>query len=657
MLEEILQYFPIHTHSLALVSDPDGLLADEALLSALVERGFTLIQEADPVLLRQRAEQARPFTPQAPVLIITPDALETLPYDLWQQGQHLSLALHSYFPNLAYPVLRSLSPPQRARLWEAPHPSTRLGRRGTIEFLLGQVFKLPANLLDHPADFITWLDDIHRQGLTPLPEALLTPLVERLQGNQAYAGWPLNEIFQSSQAFAEFVQAQWESYIHSVHEAAAGYAIPMPALIPFDSDPGLQDALSRLVRSGRLTPLQVSEPENLPGWAAPAIRAIHEDLRPKRIDELQHTLYGQLAELSTHDRWEDWEAIARAWAALTLLWYSSNYLPTQEQQKKQETLRPALDHAFLEWLRLRYTSLAAQRLPAPHQVQHVPYYLAYLRSLGVVGKVALLILDGLSLADWELIALTWRTRHSDWHYEKQLLLAQIPTITAISRLALASGMRPADLRLPGAPRNEVEGWQAFWGREGLPENAIEAVSLALDRVAPPAVITSSHLEALCLIDHTIDDILHGSVLGASDLQASLRLWLEIGNDERPTSARLEALLDDLLERGFSIFITSDHGHCEARGMGQPAEGLVAQTRGKRARLYDDRRAAQRVQTAFPETILWEKDGLLPDDRVALMPEGRWAFTTNNETVVTHGGLTLDEVVVPLVRIQKRALHD
>jgi hypothetical protein len=89
-------------------------------------------------------------------------------------------------------------------------------------------------------------------------------------------------------------------------------------------------------------------------------------------------------------------------------------------------------------------------------------------------------------------------------------------------------------------------------------------------------------------------------------------------------------------------------------MGQPAEGLVAQTRGKRARLYDDRRAAQRVQAAFPETILWEKDGLLPDDRVALMPEGRWAFTSNNETVVTHGGLTLDEVVVPLVKIQKRA---
>ena len=35
-----------------------------------------------------------------------------------------------------------------------------------------------------------------------------------------------------------------------------------------------------------------------------------------------------------------------------------------------------------------------------------------------------------------------------------------------------------------------------------------------------------------------------------------------------------------------------------------------------------------------------------------MPENRKAFTLAEELVVTHGGFTLDEVVVPLVQINR-----
>lgn len=653
MLATLLQAFPARVHPLVLVSDPDGLLADETLLAALIERGFSIIQEADPILLRYRVEQARPFTSQHPVILIASDVLETQPYDLWQQGHRLSLDLHSYFPNLAYPILRSLSPLQRARLWEVPQPISRLGSRGSVEFLLSQVFGLSLERLHQSADFITWLDEMHKQGMMPMPETILSPLLDRLQKHPAYTGWPLQDILHSRQAFIDFIQNQWEGYIRRViREPVGEYVTSYPALIPFDSDTVLQDSLPRLVRGGSLAPLQIAQPDRLPEWAVPAIRSTHEDPRPKQVDDLHTTLFAALSNLSPGARWEAWQTIARTWAELNAVWYSPGFLPAPAQQEQQKRLQPEVDHAFAAWLHQRYAPLGAQRLPVPHHVHHVPYYLAYLRNLGAVEKVALLILDGLSLADWVLIASAWRGRHATWRFDERLLLAQIPTITAISRLALASGLRPADLSTPGAPHDEVQGWQAFWGREGLPENTMAAVSLTLDRSEPPAEISSHRLQALCLIDRTIDELLHGSVLGAADLQGSLRLWLGPDSHERHTSARLEALLDELLERDFTIFITSDHGHCEARGMGQPSEGLTAQTRGKRARLYSDRRAAQRVQVSFPETILWEKDGLLPDNLAALIPQGRQGFTTFNEAIVTHGGITLDEVIVPFVRIQK-----
>lgn len=89
-------------------------------------------------------------------------------------------------------------------------------------------------------------------------------------------------------------------------------------------------------------------------------------------------------------------------------------------------------------------------------------------------------------------------------------------------------------------------------------------------------------------------------------------------------------------------------------MGQPQEGLAVETRSKRARIYRDENAALAVQQDYPDTILWHGQGLLPDDAWVLVGNGRLAFAPKNEIVVTHGGLTLDEMVVPLIQIKPKA---
>lgn len=142
-------------------------------------------------------------------------------------------------------------------------------------------------------------------------------------------------------------------------------------------------------------------------------------------------------------------------------------------------------------------------------------------------------------------------------------------------------------------------------------------------------------------------MVHDATLGATDFQASLCVWLE------EYGKRVEEVIAGLLARDFAVYLASDHGHVEARGFGQPSEGLTVDTRGKRARIYSDYRAAVNVQQGLSETILWNQDGLLPDNVWVLMPQERSAFATFNKTVVTHGGLTLDEMVVPLVTITMR----
>ena len=150
---------------------------------------------------------------------------------------------------------------------------------------------------------------------------------------------------------------------------------------------------------------------------------------------------------------------------------------------------------------------------------------------------------------------------------------------------------------------------------------------------------------LCLVDHSIDQIVHGASLGAVDVAASLRVWLE------RVSPRLERVVEQLLRGGLTVFVASDHGHVEAWGIGQPAEGLAVATRGRQARVYRDQRLAMYVQSEYDGTVLWNRDGVLPDDVWVLLASDRSAFAPLDDTVVTHGGTTIEEVVVPLATIR------
>ncbi len=647
---ELLELFPYNAHPLYIVSDPDGLLFDESILVALIERGFTIIQETDPVLMRYRVEQTKPFRSSNPIIIITDDALETLPYDLWQQGQQIVLALHTFFPYLSYPIIRTLTPLQRVRLSQAKSPREALGERRTIEFLLEHVFGLQPNLFQQPSYFILWLDEYH-QSLAPLPEPILEQALAQLRRIPEYKAWPLKEILQDRFAYQSFIQNQWNGFLSlqtgkTVSEKSAEY------VLRFESNQGLQDALPRLLRNGSLTPIQVETKSSLPIWVMPGIFMLDESPHPRRMLELSETLNAMLSRLTPETRWEDWQTIARQWAELTLLHNTSHGTSTRSVSEGKDSyveIGLLIDPSFTDWLKQRYSPLATQKLPTPHHVHHIPHYLNYLRSQGMVQKVALLVMDGMSLSDWVLLKQAWQTRQMDWQFKENLVLAQIPTITAVSRHSLISGLRPADFYIPNNTKlNEAKAWNTFWIREGLSENAVSLLPLNLEKTDPTPEITNPRLQALCLIERQLDEITHGSMLGNADHQATIELWLS-GKQKR-NSSKLETIINNLLEQRFTVFITSDHGHCEASGIGTPAEGLMAQSRGRRARLYSDRRAAQQIQSTYKDTILWEEDGLLPQNLVAVLPKGRDAFTEYSECIVTHGGITIDEIVVPLIEI-------
>lgn len=650
MHHNILSLFPAHTHPLTLVSDPDGLIAGEAVRFELSRRGFVIVQETDPVILRYQIEQLRPFQVEKPVLLITVEPLENLPYDLWQSGYRIRLSVHDLFPNLAYPVVRTLLPDQLERLALCQQPAEVLGRQKTTEYLLRQIFNVNPEDLLQPHHLIAWLARYH-QNRSPMPGVIRDGLVERLRRFHEYRSWDLLTILNSPEGFQQFLDTQWTAYINqqtgkAIAEQRSSY------LLSFEKNEALQDLLPELVRKQALTPVELEPGTSIPDWArwGTVEASSYSDLGLSLLAELQNELREKSSPNSVM-AWNEWKQIAELWARMNEIWQNTTAAAFNLNQREAYThLAENLDQTFLAWLQPHYSALGAQRLPVPKHVFHIPHFLAYQRSIGAIQKFALLVLDGLSLTDWFIIAKQWKSRHPAWSMQTDMLLAQVPSITSISRHALISGLRPADFAsdLEHIP-SETRAWEVFWMRQNVPNFAIACQSLALDRsdISPDTI--SHRLEGVCFIENTIDEITHSSVLGAASQQAALRVWIDPAS--QLNSKRMEDLIEHLLARSFTIFVASDHGHVEAKGIGQPTEGLLAQTRGKRARLYQDRRAAQRVQQTFPDTILWENDGLLPEQFYALMPNGRTAFTTPGETVVTHGGVTIDEMIVPFVQIK------
>jgi hypothetical protein len=146
-----------------------------------------------------------------------------------------------------------------------------------------------------------------------------------------------------------------------------------------------------------------------------------------------------------------------------------------------------------------------------------------------------------------------------------------------------------------------------------------------------------------IVIRELDEKAHGENIGMRALLAATETWAK--------ESHFLDLCKLLFREGYEVVLTSDHGNVEANGMGNPSEGLIAETRGERVRIYKDRLLRGKIHLEYPDSIEWIPVGL-PQNFFPLIARGRRAFTTANSVVVSHGGLTLEEVIVPLIRLRK-----
>lgn len=655
--QKILAQIDKRVAKVFIADDPDGLLAEESLQLALLTKDFELHFYEDSIELRYFLEHK--IKPQQTACVISVDSdqfdADSIPFDIFQQSSRISLSLRDCFPNLSYSVLSALQPEELNALDIALQEYTPgdLNESASSDFVLRHVFKIAPEIVQTSSDLLRALLRLHYRDIE-LPDVLKARLVALLKKRNQFMLWPLESIVADKQNFFQFLQKHWSNYVQEViksldkgmQEPAAVYQVNTQyddnIVLPFGHD-DVRVYIDNLFLEGFLVSIEIADPDRLTGhWSIVGIFQDPIKEQQKRFNGLLKLCEETLPGVS--DRHQSWQQFAFRWAELSALFHLTNNTSQNKNQNVQAytDLQIKVDDVFSVWLLEKYAGLHNHPPVPPVMLHHIPRAMARLVEADQSAKVALILVDGLALDQW----ITVKQKISDQPYIESSVFAWVPTVTSVSRQALFSAKAPYQFaKTIGTTSSESKAWQQFWLDQGLDKSQVyyekglgtDDVDALIDR------LSDHRFRAVGLVINTVDDMMHGMLLGAAGMHNQIRLWADAGY--------LEKLLGALLNFGFSVHITSDHGNAESVGSGKINEGAIAESRGERTRVYETETLRNSIVTESEDVVDWPQTGL-PNDYWPKVMKGRKAFVADGEKIVGHGGITIEEVIVPYITIDR-----
>lgn len=372
-------------------------------------------------------------------------------------------------------------------------------------------------------------------------------------------------------------------------------------------------------------------------------RPITNDLQPI-YDELATHLNQWQNHPPTHKNWLDF---APLWAKAIVTRYATINTPEWEHQSQ-------LDILFSKWIQQNYDKLHNRSfIKSPITLDKIPHFLSRQIENKSAQKIALIVFDGMGWDTWLILEKSLAARNNQKHkITRSSTFAMLPTLTSISRQSIFAGKLPqsyADsLKITS---KEPSHWRNFWleqnGQNQGQNWTKDAIAYLNVRGNPTDITTISETLAhpkqkiFGLVVTKIDDISHGMTLGTQGLHQQTKQWVEQGF--------FADLVDLLSDRGYHIYITADHGMIEATGMGRINEGAFVEQRGERVRIYSDQALSQTACSKYPDALFWHSQ-ILPADCQPLFAPHRVAFVESGDRLMCHGGISIEEVIVPFIEI-------
>lgn len=657
----ILAKFQPKRESMLVVIDPDNLLQNEALLAEIQNSSYDILQLEDEVTFRNRFERNYRSRwdngqPRHVVVIVhTTESLRHIPFDLLQKGKRIEVSVSALFPHLNALTLCQLDHAYYDDIYTAhEHLASRNeslhSERATLELILRTGFGLdPAAKID-PARLVELL--IHKHYLARnIPDALEIYLVQHIFPK--VSSYELKaEFLDDAAGFYAWLLSQWKAFV----EARAADQSPTNLFL---DDVRLRPLIANLFAEGLIPRIPAPTNLRIKDWVAVGLLPPSGKMKVSEWSNADlYALKARLARFANLDEsnlpqgktdLRDWLNLAAEWAEAV---YQANSLPGELYKEIVQDLvnaRSNFDKHFNTFIQARYSAVDHyQDSRGPISVAKVNSWLR--QAASEKERVALICFDGLALDQWHLLREYIQSKIPNLNISENRAYAMAPTITPISRQSLFAGRPPVAFEETwDKTTQDADRWIAYWVHQEIPTQRVNhiAVKASAPDFSALQVILDKKNVRLGILINLFDDVMHASKELPPDSDKriyydTLRSYLENG--------ALDQLFAILLDHGYRIFISSDHGNVAGSGNGlKPPRDLI-ETYARRVAIFDQESLAQ--EFAQKNAHIYYRTKSLPPRLHPVYLPGNELFATNKSAQISHGGLSIEELVVPFVEITR-----
>lgn len=360
----------------------------------------------------------------------------------------------------------------------------------------------------------------------------------------------------------------------------------------------------------------------------------------------------------TYDQFQSTDATEKF---LRMLAYSKENISNNLESRYQDLLRRSIDcTSYREWFDIAEEKARIDCMSAQYELEQDTteinrcfrdYILKHYEKLSTTivrespvlvskamdfmhehsKKFIIIVMDGMSEFDWRILSKSF----DGIHYHKAAAFAMIPTVTSVSRQCLLSNKYPRELVNPWSQNKEKQEFINCAKNMGFVD-----VQISYQRGYDADF--GSLIRCGAVIINDIDDMVHGQK------QGRIGMFNDVGVMAK--QKKLSDMTRRFLAAGFDVYITADHGNTTRRGMGKlMTTGVETETKSR----------CMLVLKGFADKDgMKEKYGLLEFPKTYLPKEYDYlicdvgnSFDAKGENVMSHGGISIDECVVPFIKIK------
>jgi len=325
----------------------------------------------------------------------------------------------------------------------------------------------------------------------------------------------------------------------------------------------------------------------------------------------------------------DWKVVAQSWGRLSYLRDREN-IEVGEYSELDSLICQKFEQFILEHYKDLFFSIP---LEEPVTINNVMKYLGYLEG----EKKALICFDGMAFQEWYLLK-DYLSNHGINRFREYPVYALLPTLTHTSRRALFCGEKNLE-----SLSREDSGFKGYITANWKNGNS-KAIKLYYN-AKPEWNPEYQDYDYLGIIINIVDDGAHAEKY----VDKSKRLMqkkISIAINE----SKIIDIFENLLDNGYRVFIASDHGTVWCYGNGYRADKYLVEDKARRALIYPNDILANDFMKD-KNVLKYSKKDIL-GEKVTVFPKGREMFAKVGDSAISHGGIHIEEVIVPFAEVLK-----